>query len=513
MSNKASDSLHKLIRSLTASEKRAFKLFASRHTLAEQNQYVKLFDAIDGQETYHEPALLKRFGTKQFSIVKGRLYDSILRSLDAFHSNSSIDAQLKRDLHCAEILYKKSLYDQCSKLLVSAKKIARKYERHSSLLEIYMWEKKLIEKDNYSGMTEEDINRFLTEDKVIGEKVKNFNDYWNIKSRLFMILNKRGKVRNPEELENFKKIIDNTLLQTEASALSIETKYLYHHIYSAYYFGVGDYRNCYEYLRRNVELVEGNLHIFEEEPNIYFSVLTNIIYVCSQLKDYEHVFLFLKKLREVPQKFEISKNEDLEIKLFSSAYSIEMTIYNNLGEYEKALELVPKIEEGLEKYAGNLNKVREAYFCTSIANAYFGAEKFSNALRWNNRILHNKAIDEIEDAHCFAEIMNVVIHLELKNDDIIPYTMKAAQRYLKAKKRVYKFETVFFDFISNLLREKDPSKTNLAYKELYDELIKLKDDPFEHTAFEYFDFISWAESKMKKIPFREIVEEKAKVRK
>ena len=513
MSNKASDSLHKLIRSLTASEKRAFKLFASRHTSADQNQYVKLFDAIDEQESYHEPALLKRFGTKQFSIVKGRLYDSILRSLDAFHSNSSIDAQLKRDLHCAEILYKKSLYDQCSKLLVSAKKIAQKYERHSSLLEIYMWEKKLIEKDNYSGMTEEDINRFLTEDKVIGEKVKNFNDYWNIKSRLFMILNKRGKVRNPEELENFKKIIDNTLLQTEASALSIETKYLYNHIYSAYYFGVGDYQNCYEYLRRNVELVEGNVHIFEEEPNIYFSVLTNITYVCSQLKDYEHVFMFLKKLREVPQKFEISKNEDLEIKLFSSAYSIEMTIYNNLGEYEKALELVPKIEEGLEKYAGNLNKVREAYFCSSIANACFGAEKFSNALRWNNRILHNKAIDEIEDAHCFAEIMNVVIHLELKNDDIIPYTMKAAQRYLKAKKRVYKFETVFFNFISNLLREKDPSKTNLAYKELYDELSKLKDDPFEHTAFEYFDFISWAESKVKKIPFREIVEEKAKVAK
>jgi hypothetical protein len=513
MSNKASDSLHKLIRSLTPSEKRAFKLFSSRHTAAEDNQYVKLFDAIDDQDEYNEPALLKDFGTKQFSIVKGRLYDSILRSLDVYHANSSIDAQLKRDLHCAEILYKKSLYDQCSKLLISAKKLAQKYERHSSLLEIYLWEKRLIEKDNYSDMTEEDISRFLKEDEVIGQKVKSFNDYWNIKSRLFMILNKRGKVRNSEELENFKKIIDNVLLKTEESALSVETKYLFNHIYSAYYFGVGDYRSCYENLQKNVELIETHTHLFEEEPNIYFSVLTNIIYVASQLKNYDAVFMYLRRLREVPQKFEISKNEDLEIKLFSSAFSIELTIYNNLGEYEKALDLVPRIEDGLEKYAGNLNKVRVAYFCSSIANAYFGTGKFSTALRWNNRILNNKEIEEVEDAHCFAEMLNVIIHLELKNDDLIPYTMKAAHRYLKAKKRVYKFETIFFNFIGNLMKEKDKSGPDKTYRELLGELEKLKDEPFEHAAFEYFDFLSWAESKVNKIPFREVVEEKAKVSK
>ena len=283
MSNKASDSLHKLIKSLTPSEKRSFKIFSSRHIAADENQYVKLFDAIDAQKEYDEVEILKKFGTKQFSIVKGRLYDSILRSLDAFHSNSSIDAQLKRDLHCAEILYKKSLYDQCSKLLLSAKKLAQKYERHSSLLEIYMWEKKLIEKDNYSDMTEEDINRFLKEDEVTGEKVKSFNDYWNIKSRLFMILNKRGKVRSTEELESFKKIIDNVLLTTEDSDRSVESKYMFWHIYSAYYFGTGDYKSCFENLKKNVELIESNTHIFQEEPNIYFSVLTNIIYICSQL--------------------------------------------------------------------------------------------------------------------------------------------------------------------------------------------------------------------------------------
>src|SRR5437870_10787765 len=105
-------------------------------------------------------------------------------------------------------------------------------------------------------------------------------------------------------------------------------------------------------------------------------------------------------------------------------------------------------------------------------------------------------------------MLNVIIHIELKNDDLIPYTMKAAHRYLKAKKRVYKFETVFFNFIGNLLKEKQRSLHDKNYKELLDDLEKLKNDPFEHTAIEYFDFISWAESKVNKIPYREHVEEK-----
>jgi len=512
MSNKVSDNLFRLIKSLTKAEKRSFTIYASRHTSAEDNNGVKLFDAIDAQIDYDETVLTKKFGEKQFSIVKARLYDLILRSLDAFHSASSIDAELKRDLHCAEILYKKSLYDQCAKLLSSAKKLAQKYEKHSSLLEIYQWEKKLIEKDNYSGMTEEDVNLFLKEDELIGEKVKSFNDYWNIKSRLFMILNKRGKVRNEEELASIKKIIDNILLNSESKPLSTEAKYLYYHIYSAYYFGTGDYENSYDNLKRNVELIESNTHIFEEEPNIYFSILTNIIYIGSQLKRYDESFAYLRKLREVPQKFAISKNEDLEIKLFSSAYSIEITLYNNLGEFEKSLELVPKIEEGLEKYEGKLNKVRKAYFCSNIANAYFGSGKFSQALKWNNRILQNKEIEEVEDAHCFAEILSVIIQIELKNDDLIPYTMKSAHRYLKSKKRVYKFETVFLNFVDELMKDKEKTKHEKVYSEFLEELKKLEEDTFEKTAFEYFDFISWAESKVNKIPFREIVEEKAKVK-
>lgn len=516
MSNKVSDSLHRLIKSLSKPEKRYFKLYASRHTNGDDSNYVRLFDAVEKQDEYDEQAILEKFRkeafVKKFSITKGRLYDYILKSLDAFHSNSSVEAQLERDLHCAEILYKKTLYDQCAKLLASARKTAIKYEKHTILLKIFDWDKKLVEKDNYCGKTEEDIQEMLRQDELMAGKIKNFNDFWNIKSRFFMLLNRGGKVRSQEELANFKKIIDNTLLGSEHNALSCKTRYLYYHIYSAYYFGIGDYEKSYENLRKNMQLIEEHNDIFREEPNIYFSVVTNAIYIGSQLKRFDEVFANLKKLRAVPETFDTTRNEDIEVKLFSSANSIELNLYLHLGEFEKAIALVPKIEEGMKKYEGKLNKVRRADFYFNIAASYFGAGKHSQALKWINKLLNDSEIDHSQDIHCFTQMLNLIVHIELKHDDLVPYTFKSTHRYLSTRNRAYKFENVFLDFIARILKTKQRSEQIRYYQELRDSLLALKEDPFEKTAFEYFDFISWAESKIRRIPFRNVIEEKLLVK-
>lgn len=514
MSKTPSDSLFKLIRSMSKSEKRHFKLYASRHSVNENN-YQKLFDAIDRQKNYDEGYILKKFSkesfTNRFPITKKRLYETVLRSLDAYHSQSSIDAQLKRELHFAEILYKKSLYGQCARILAAAKQIAMKHEKHSSLAEIHHWQKRLIEKDNYLGQSENAIAEMLREDVLIADRMKDFNEYWNIKSRLFLLLNRQGKVRNQKELNNFKKIIDNTLLKNEGKAQSNEAKYLFNHIYSAYHFGTGDYKNSYRFLKRNVDLIEKHPAAFKEEPNIYFSVLTNLIYVSTSLKRYGEVFELMKKLKAIPETLDTSRNEDLEIKLFSSALSIEITLYNTLNEFEKAIGLVPVIEKGLERFGDKINRLRKAYFFFNVAVAYFGVGKYSPALRWTNRLFSEPNIDENQDIYCFARILNLIIHIELENDDVIPYILNSTSRYLKTRNRVYKFESVFLEFIEQLNRCHNKENTEAIYKKLLMSLKKLSTDPYEKTVFEYFDFIAWCKSKIEHTTFREMIGEGAAV--
>lgn len=126
MSKKASSHLHELIKSLTKSEKRYFKIYSSRHTIGEENNYIQLFDYIEQQEEYNEEILFQHFKgaafLNKFSITKNRLYDSVIKALDAYHANNSLEAQLYKQLHASTILYDKGLYKQSLKLLLSAKK-------------------------------------------------------------------------------------------------------------------------------------------------------------------------------------------------------------------------------------------------------------------------------------------------------------------------------------------------------------------------------------------------------
>ena len=97
----ATDTLHRLIRSLAKSEKRHFKLFASLHT-GDKN-YLRLFDAIDRQEEYDEARIKIKFQherfIKQLSRVKNYLYSMILKSMSAYHrQDKSTDLQLAHTL-------------------------------------------------------------------------------------------------------------------------------------------------------------------------------------------------------------------------------------------------------------------------------------------------------------------------------------------------------------------------------------------------------------------------------
>lgn len=513
MSKTYSDRVHQLIGSLSRAEKRYFKVYITKQG-GDDNNHLRLFDLIERQAEYDEEAIKARIAhdpalSKSLATAKHRLYDAVLRSLDSFHSNSSIDAQLKRTLHCVEILYKKTLYTQAARLLEEAKKQAYEFDKHTSLIEIFMWEKMLIEKDNYETVGDAELEAMMTENRRITRLIEVYNDYWGVKSRLFNVLNKQGKARSGEALAQLKNIIDATLIDRPAEHLFYQSEYLYNHIYSAYYFGVGDYAKSYHYLSQNVVLIEHNLDKFREEPNVYFSVLTNIIYIGSQLRKYDEVFAYLKKLRDLPQTLDIKNNEDLEIKLFSSAYSIELTIYFLTGEFETGLNIIPQVENGIMLYGHKLNSVRKAFFFYNVAIIYFGAERYNDALKWVNRLLNDIDLSKSEDIYGFGQVLNLLIHIELSNTSLLPYALRSTQRFLSKRNRYFKFEQNFLDFITRLLKRPENITDPAIYLSLVESLASLKEDKLEKTAFEYFDFISWAESKASGRKFAEVVREKA----
>ncbi len=146
MSNRSSDILFQLIKSLEKAEKRHFKLYINRNSGNADLKIVRLFDAIDKQKEYNESAILKKMDDvtrPQLSNLKTHLYKQILASLRLLKSSDSIDLQLNEQFDYAHILYKKGLFLQSLRIIDRAKETAKANQKYFFLPQLIALEKRI----------------------------------------------------------------------------------------------------------------------------------------------------------------------------------------------------------------------------------------------------------------------------------------------------------------------------------------------------------------------------------
>lgn len=512
MSSKVNSALFDLIKSMSKSEKRYFKLMSSRHTIGGENNYVRLFDYLDKQTEYDEQEIFETFKNEafinRFSITKKRLYDHILAALDSFHSSSSVEAQLHKQLHAADILFEKSLYDQCRRVLHSAEKVAKKNGLPAILLMISYKKKRLSETLGHLNVTDKEIDKTLQDDLIYSKTIEDYNHLWAIKSHLFAHLSKKGVARSNEETDAYTEICQMILSKDYTDDdLTYEGKHLYHHILSAYYYATGQLSTSLEQLELNLGTTDQTALGKKMEANKYISALTNAIYIADKIGDQRKSTKYLNELKKFGAT--LTANEDLSIKLFSSVSSIELSLFLRKGDFQMATKSVEKIESELEHYDEKIVPIRRAFLEFKIAVVNIGTGNYSEALKWINRILNDSNLDKTEDIIGFTQLLELLVHLELNHNNLLPYSLKNTQRFFKTRNRMYGFEKVLLQFISKLIKCEDHFDRQNLWEEMYKELAKItNDDVFESVALDYFDFESWAESKLKGKAFDAIVREK-----
>jgi hypothetical protein len=511
MSKTASSSLHELIKSLTKSEKRYFKIYASRHTIGEKNNYLELFDYIASKKVYDEQTLFDHFKGQaflnRFSITKNRLYESIIRSLDAYHSTHSAEAQLYKQLHASSLLFRKGLYQQSLKILRSARKLAEKNDCTIILMQINEKLKKLNESCGKKCFDQDAIQIIYERDIAYGDTISYNNTLWRTKGKLFALIEKNGRSRSEEARKQFDLAVQEMKDSKFLGNKTFDTIYLENLIWSTYYFGVLEDRKSLNYLKENLILFESTKDRITEEPNKYFSILSRIIQVECNINNYRSAFTHLKKLKSFPKTYKFENSVDFEIKLFSIISSTEMMLYLKQGDFDKSIALENTIIEGLEKHKENIPPNTRASLYFQMAVAFFGKEDFSKSLKWLNKLFNDHAIDDKVNIIAFSHLLNLIVHLEMANFRLLPYALQRAKRYLNSRNRNFKFEELFLDYIKRFTKMESRFDEEILLKEVLAEIHKLKEDPYEKVALNYFDFESWVLARLKQKKYARVHKE------
>ena len=233
-----------------------------------------------------------------------------------------------------------------------------------------------------------------------------------------------------------------------------------------------------------------------------------MLYCFLDVKDFDSFFDLLGKIRSLENQPGF-KSIDIKMKLFTSTYTAELVAYDFMGEYEKGIEIVDDIIAGIDKYKDKISKEEEILFYYNIAYVFFGANLLKNALRWLNKVINDNESNLRQDVYSFARLFSLVIHYDLENYDLLDYMVKSTARFYQKRRkefgREYKFEGIFIKHIKKLAKSSNNrDKQIVLFTNLKAEMQVVVTENYEKGALNYFDFISWVDSKIENRTFMEV---------
>jgi hypothetical protein len=499
MSNVSSDFVFRLVESLDKSEKRYFKLFLNRQGDSKKAHFERIFDALVKQKEYDEEAILEQFDgepfTKRFSVTKNRLYNHILNALNGYHSNSSVRAKLERSMHHVEILFAKGLYKQCAKILMSVERTAYESDEYGITVEVGNWKRKMDEKSQFNFLSDTDNESINEKTHEALDNLKVAAEVMEAKRKIFSTLYQKGKARSQpesEELSDIKKLMAN---EAAFESAPLMTQYHYYHSASAYFYHNNDHVRSLEYIIRNIDLIESGDNKKRFEGEELYNLLSNAVFECSRLKKRKEAKQFMERL-EALHTSDDKSNQRTHCQNYITLCMTKLAYYHLNEELELALIEMPKIESGLNVKSKHINDMDRAGLLFSMSTIYIQTGRFSEALKLLNRILNSLSINQNEDLFCFAQMLHLITHIELDNKDFLSYAFKSTKRFLLTRKRAHRFESSFLQLVNKLSRAKNSSAEHVALEQFIADMRDIRTDEYERRAFEYFDFLAWAEKKI-----------------
>lgn len=509
MSMEKKDSLFLLVKSLSKSEKRQFKLYAGRLGGNSEKNFMSLFSALDKMEEFDESIILQKTNIKkqQISNSKAHLYKQILVSLrlNPFHQN--VKSQIREQLDFATILYNKGLHKQSLKLLDKAKNVALQYEENSLAFEIVELEK-TIESQYITRSMVTRADDLISQSTELSSRNTMLSNLSNLSLQLYSLLLKKGYVRSDEDYEKVKKYFKANLPQYDFNQLGNKEKLFLYKAFLWYNFITQDFVSCYKYSQKWVNLFYYNPKMKKTNPVFY---LKGINYLLESLFLIRHRSKFRSTLNYLETEIEQHNfllNENTESLAFLNLYLNKINLYFLEGDFQHGVNFIPEVLDQLELYKRKIDQHHIMVFYYKIASMYFGNANYEKCIFYLEKIIKNKELKMREDLLCFSRILNLVAHYEAGLDQNLDSLIRSTYKFLIKMNELHIVQRKIITFLRGLSNIY-PHDLKNAFIKLHDELKMYENHPYEKRSFMFLDIISWLESNIEGVSVESIVKRKA----
>jgi len=439
------------------------------------------------------------------------LYRQILTSLRLIHITKHLDIEIREQIDFARILYGKGHYSQSLKVLDKAKEQARGAHLDLLNLEIIEFEKQ-IESRHITRSIDSRADDLIQEAEHRFKVVSNASQLSNLALKLYSLYIKIGHVKSEKDTYYVTGFFRANLPDLKFEELTFYEKIHYYQAQVWYNYILQNFPLHFRYTQKWVDLFDDFPDMKTQDPTLYMRGMHNLLVALFYTSHYERLCAVLEKFEGFLKIHAAEFDTDAEVQAFVYLYTAKINKHFLEGSFTEGQQLVPKLESLLKTYEDHIDSHRELIFKYKIACMYFSAGDNSKAIDYLNDIINYKAGSLVSDIQCYARILNLIAHFELKHYSLLEYLVKSVYRFLGKMDDLNIVQKEILRFLRKEVRT-DPKSLHHAFVQLLAKLEKYQDHPYERRSFLYLDIVSWLESKIQNRPVQEVIQEKYKSRK
>ena len=495
--------LFNLIKSMTQSEKRYFKMFVSVFERKDKT-YVKLYTAIEKQNAYNEKALKEKFASekfvKHFAVVKNGLYNMILKSLRFYHHNEDIQEKVAQYKSNFKILLRKGFFIEAKAQLEKAIKIADEAELIEAQIDLAELRISTFTQFDYNNHKREILEQKLELPFIYLERLKDYLHYKNFTIKLdFALL--RNQIRSEEAQNSIDSILGDLLLEDNKEPLTDRAKSLKYHAKLACFVSMKDYKNAFKESKNIYDLASKEKSFLKLLPINVVGIYNNYLFTAIKAKP-------LKECKDIAQKYNDllietkSRNNDIpdyEGRLFESSHHFILEYHLFKSEFQKIKAILPSIEAEFSKIETKTSPFLYIFYNYNIAYAHFGIGNFEATQDYLIKLINFAELKSRKDYFTAVHLLNIFNHYELENYEHLISQIKNTKQLIKRQEYLFPFEKTAIDLLSKLSKDINKSKKSIVLNKHSTIFKELFTKNCEKDAFEKLDMNWWIDKQLNNI--------------
>lgn len=499
MKNLPVNALFELIKSMSKSEKRHFKLSASFHGEEENLNYVKLFDIIESQIEYDETEIKKQqVFRKHLSKYKARLYDSILHSIRSYSRSRLKEEQVVNAIVNCRILLNRNLAVQALVVIERGIEIAVENEMYSYQSILQEIKIQLLHNTYFEGMDEDQVNELFKHHLLLIDK--NVDEVKAQKAYSSLVFYDQ-RVQDLS-VGHFKKQLIELEANQPNSKVSFFEKVRYSQCKSIIYKRLGKDNLAFVESLNLISLFEDRPQFIYFLPNTYMNGLTNAIYYAQNAGLNKEALEYIKKALRAYDDYDIKQNE-------SKCSVLQSQILYNLflGKSAVVKRLVMEYEDYFKRIYLSNEVIRiQSYLL--IAQVCFIIKEFKTS-RSKYRLLLSMEHEYLKPIKKYIKLLELLTEYELGNYFNFEEELSKLKNRIFRSRNITESEVLFAEFLVELgkLAGKSKSNTTLICKKYLDHFEKLKfGESGLSNLLTHFNIVNYLKSKAEKVQLMKIYE-------